>query len=390
MHLIFPEGVTQRSFLHLFWQQRPLFFPGAIPDYVCPVSPETLAGLSCEDHLESRIVLEQGESSWQLLQGPFSEQDFEELPHDHWTLLIQDMDKERPDISKLLDLFDFLPSWRLDDIMISYAADQGSVGPHTDEYDVFLFQAAGKRRWRINRHHRGKQRLRPDTELRILEEFHPDQEWLMEPGDLLYLPPGMPHWGIAEGESITFSIGFRSPGHQEMLLDWCHYLAEKIPDQQHYRDPVLEPDRCQAEICTDDIGVVSDILKKALTHGRSDITQWFGCLVTEPKEHLEIEAQHDQPEAMTNAGFLEDFRSQSILYRHPYARLAFAETEEHRILLFVNGRSLQIAIRHRHFVEAITAQHSLHFGYLSEWLEDQDCLSVLKELFCLGVFVFND
>ena len=187
-----------RSFLELHWQKRPLLVRGALPGIDPGLNAEELAGLACEDGVDSRLVLERdGRHPWDVRFGPFSRQDFASLPATHWTLLVQEVDRLLPGVAALLEHFRFVPNWRIDDVMVSYAAPGGSVGPHVDNYDVFLIQAAGHRKWSL-----GAGPLPdpapclPDLGLEILESFEPAASWELEPGDMLYLPPRLAHHGV--------------------------------------------------------------------------------------------------------------------------------------------------------------------------------------------------
>jgi 50S ribosomal protein L16 3-hydroxylase len=187
-------------------------------------------------------------SLWTLRNGPFAESDFATLPKTHWTLLVQDVDKWDADVAALLQPFDFLPSWRVDDVMISYAEDGGSVGAHVDQYDVFLLQGLGRRRWQISIDPEAPKTFRDDTELRLLREFAPTHEWVLEPGDMLYLPPGVPHHGVALGACMTYSIGMRAPSQAELLVDFAETLAESVLETSRLTDPDLLPSRGDGEI----------------------------------------------------------------------------------------------------------------------------------------------
>lgn len=184
--------ITVEEFLADYWQKKPLLVRQAIPDYRSPISADELAGLACQENVESRIVLEKDRlAPWSVLHGPFYESDFSTLPDTHWTLLVQECNQHVPELALLLDSFNFIPNWRVDDIMVSYAVEHGSVGPHTDQYDVFLLQAEGTRHWKINRSLDKDAAYLEDTELRILNNFESEQDWILEPGDMLYLPPGV-------------------------------------------------------------------------------------------------------------------------------------------------------------------------------------------------------
>lgn len=196
-------GLTAAEFLRDYWQRKPLLVRQAIPDFESPLSADELAGLSLEESVESRIVLEHGKTPWEMRRGPFQEEDYQHLPEQDWTLLVQAVDQFVPEVAQLLEQFRFLPSWRIDDVMISYAAPGGGVGPHFDNYDVFLLQGHGRRRWKVGQMCSSDSPLREHADLRILADFEQSDEWVLEPGDMLYLPPRLAHYGIAEDECMT-------------------------------------------------------------------------------------------------------------------------------------------------------------------------------------------
>ncbi len=291
---------TAEDFLQYYWQKQPLLVRDALPDYVSPVSPDELAGLSLESEVESRIVEENGaDGPWSVRHGPFEEEDYQGMPEKDWTLLVQGADLWVPEAKDLLKRFDFLPAWRLDDIMISYACEGGSVGPHFDQYDVFLLQVEGQRCWQVGEECGTGTPLLEGTELRIIEDFQPVQEWLLNPGDMLYLPPGVGHWGVAESECLTFSIGFRSPTLADMLGD----LAVEMITQghtEHYRDPKLTVDMASEEIHPAFI----DQAKKQLFDLLNDdelIEDWFARFMTAPK-YPELEEQTEEQRHATIRG----------------------------------------------------------------------------------------
>ena len=319
------------EFLRDYWQQKPLLIRNAFPGFESPISGEELAGMALEEAVESRIVLEHGEEGpWQLRSGPFTEEDFLSLPATHWTLLVQAVDQWLSEVAELKQYFRFLPDWRLDDVMISYAADQGSVGPHFDYYDVFLLQAEGKRLW-----HQGA-RVDQDTPrlegtpLNILREFEPQNSWLLEPGDMLYLPPQYSHWGIADGACTTISVGFRAPSARNILEDLAAELAHGLPEHLRYSDAGLQPACSPAEIDPAAVARLSAQLGQWLQQP-ANIAQWFGAVMTE--------AKYPDTVAM-DAGDAEDWREQlpagAELVLNPASRCAFCREPE---TLFVDGES---------------------------------------------------
>src|SRR6185437_9058703 len=235
-------GMPPARFLRDYWQKRPLLIRHAFPDFTPPLSPDDLAGLACMDGALARIVLHDAKRDrWTLRSGPFDDAAFAKLPKSRWTVLVQDVDKWDADTAALLAPFDFIPSCRIDDVMISYAVDGGGVGAHVDQYDVFLLQGMGQRRWSIDTRPNPPNAFREDVELKLLREFNPTHTWTLGPGDMLYLPPGVPHDGVAVGECMTFSIGMRAPSKAELLVVLAEQVATALPDSQRYADSGLRP-----------------------------------------------------------------------------------------------------------------------------------------------------
>jgi 50S ribosomal protein L16 3-hydroxylase len=220
-------GLSPAAFMKRHWQRKPLLVRGAIPGFASPITRLELFELAARDEVESRLVERHGES-WKLRRGPLARRSLPPVARPAWTLLVQGADLHHAAAHQMLQRFRFVPDARLDDLMISYATDGGGVGPHFDSYDVFLLQAHGRRRWRI-----GRERdlsLVEGLPVKILRNFQPEHEYLLEPGDMLYLPPGWAHDGIAEGECQTWSIGFRVPARGELAQDLLQRLADDAPD----------------------------------------------------------------------------------------------------------------------------------------------------------------
>ncbi|ACL72931.1 Cupin 4 family protein [Thioalkalivibrio sulfidiphilus HL-EbGr7] len=329
-------GLTARAFLRDYWQQKPLLVRQAIPGFESPLSPEELAGLACEEGVISRLVRERGETgSWALRTGPFDEDDFTTLPESHWTLLVSDMEKHLPELRAYLEPFRFIPDWRMDDLMVSYAAPEGSVGPHVDEYDVFLLQAQGRRRWQIARQAVSGDDFLPGVELRILRDFQPDQEWILEPGDMLYLPPRIPHHGVAVGPCMTWSVGFRAPAWRDLMAAWVDQRYEALAPQDRYADPGLEPQDNPGELSAAALARLIAGLRRAMAVDDAELARWLGTVLTEPKaellEHMQLPETLTRDEAL---GLLQDGVS---LERHGAARLAWM-SDHGGLRLFVNGQ----------------------------------------------------
>jgi len=235
------------EFLQNYWQKKPLLIRQALPAFEPGLDIDDIAGLACDEMAESRLVSgSYPEHDWELAYGPFDEKTLRKLPDRDWTLLVQDVEKHYPPLLDLLDRFDFLPRWRIDDLMVSVAAPGGSVGPHTDQYDVFLIQAEGRRRWQIASVF--EPALLAGTDLNVLESFEPEQEWVLEPGDMLYLPPGIAHHGVALDTGMTWSVGMRAPSAADLLQGLGEWLADHRAEGERYADPGLEPPVHTAEL----------------------------------------------------------------------------------------------------------------------------------------------
>jgi 50S ribosomal protein L16 3-hydroxylase len=385
--LRFADGLTPERFLGELWQRRPLLLRAGLPDFRSPLSPEELAGLACEPGVESRLVIEHGARPWEVRHGPFEESDFAALPQTHWTLLVQDMDKLVPEVAALLDAFAFIPEWRLDDIMISYAEDQGSVGPHTDEYDVFLVQAQGRRRWRIDPGSAPDSTCLPGLDLPILERFEAREQWVLEPGDVLYLPPGVPHWGIAEGPCMTWSVGMRAPDWRELATAWYDRLiAERLP-RSRYRDPDPRPPRHPGEIPKAVVEEVRRYLETALSGADAEtFAVWLGAYLTEPKENMEPEPR-DAP--LGPGACLRALEQLGRILRGP-SRLLFTQTPGGEVLLFAAGETYRLPADRLGLADLLTGRRTLTLEQLRTWLDDPLCVDLLRNLYNRGHYELPD
>jgi len=278
MSPVFPDALTPTRFLQHYWQRRPLLARAALPQFRNMITRAGLFRLATRDDVRSRLVLRTGRT-WQLEHGPFARRALARLPDSGWTLLVQGVNEVLPRAAELLGAFDFLPHARVDDVMVSYAPPGGGVGPHFDSYDVFLLQGTGERRWRIS-----NQRdldLVASAPLKILKRFRPAQQWVLAPGDMLYLPPSVAHEGVAVTECLTYSIGFRAPTAREWAAGFLDHLQEGLQLTGAYRDPdpglATHPARIPAAMITQ----VSRMLEK-IRWTRSDVAHFIGRHLTEP------------------------------------------------------------------------------------------------------------
>ena len=371
------------QFMRRHWQRKPLLVRQAIPGFESPISADELAGLALEEEVESRLVLEHGAHPWELRRGPFAEDTFSQLPERDWTLLVQAVDQFVPEVAEVLKDFGFLPSWRIDDLMISFAAPGGSVGPHFDNYDVFLLQAEGQRRWKIGQMCDADSKLLQHADLRILADFEQTDEWVLEPGDMLYLPPRLAHYGIAEDDCMTYSVGFRAPSAAEVLTHFTDFLAQFLPDEERYSDagmaPISDPHQIQQEAL--------DRLKALLTEHMSDerlLLTWFGQFMTEPRYPELVSG----PE-IEEADFLAALEDGAVLVRNPSARLAWSEVDV-GLVLFASGQSRLLPAHLKELLRLICAADALHTDNLAPWLADEDGRTLVRELVQQGSLEFAD
>ncbi|WP_339801557.1 cupin domain-containing protein [uncultured Marinobacter sp.] len=328
-----PGGLAADVFLRDYWQKKPLVIRQAFVDFECAVSADELAGLACEESVESRLIVEQENGApWQLHNGPFTPEQLTSPPAGNWTLLVQGLDHWVPEIADILDHFRFVPNWRLDDIMASYAPPGGSVGPHYDQYDVFLLQAQGHRRWQFGgRCDAGSPRLE-GTPLRILSDWQAEETVVLAPGDMLYVPPGIGHHGIAEDECITLSVGFRAPTTDDLLTGFTDFLCSETPVDGHLPDLNPELPDNPGEIQPQVLEQLRSLIVDQIDNPRQ-LALWFGQFSTAPK-NADIVMPAEQP---MQADELKSWlASGAILRWNEGSRFAYTGLEQ-QTALFVDG-----------------------------------------------------
>ena len=320
--------MTADQFLAEYWQKKPLLVRGAIPGFTGLLSRDEMLDLACRDDVESRFVSQVG--GWTIDHGPFSRAALRRKPKP-WTALVQGLNMLLPNADALMREFAFIPYARLDDLMVSYATDGGGVGPHFDSYDVFLIQGIGKRRWRIG--NQKDQTLIDGLPIRILKDFRPVHDWVLEPGDMLYLPPEWAHDGVGIGECMTYSVGFRAAPAQDLAEQFLMFLQDRVNMTGRYRDPALARQKHPAEIGPAMIDQVAGMLAN-IAWNKDTVRDFLGSYLTEPKPHVFF----DPPEkpltgkrfaaALARKGIRLDARSQ----------LLFAGSR-----FYINGESVMVA-----------------------------------------------
>lgn len=377
------------DFLQNYWQKKPLLIRSALPNFTDPLSPEELAGLACEPDIESRIVIET-KGNWKLKTGPFNEQNFLDLPPDHWTLLVQAVNHFVPHVAELLNYFRFIPNWRVDDVMVSFASRGGSVGPHQDAYDVFLLQGLGKRQWQVGSLCNGQEKLQDNDDLQLLANFQALQQWTLQAGDILYLPPGYGHWGIStDDQCMTYSIGFRAPSHAQIWSSFCDFQIDQIDNNLRYCDPLLKRQHNPGEISETAIQQIQAILTEKV-QDKEQIKQWFGRFVTEAKyPSADSMACHDSICDRLDFNTIKaQLLEQGQLLRSADIRFAFTRTLTGGIL-FANSQAYECSKQTLPLIELIASGDNLSSKDVLKFLDHPESKQLLTTLFNNG-YIYCD
>ncbi len=287
--------LSPQSFLRNHWQKRPLLIRQAFPGFEGILDRDALLDLTTRAEVTSRLVIEHRIASsgarrrsqknrWERHDGPFASLDPSMLPANRWTVLVHGIESLVTGGWEILKEFSFIPAARVDDLMVSYATDGGSVGPHEDRYDVFLLQGPGRRRWQVSS--RGDHQFDERAAIKVLSRFEPEEEWLLEPGDMLYLPPGVAHLGVAEGPCFTYSIGFLAPSHVDLVQSFLGYLSATLPaeidPERLYEDPDLHFEKNRLAVSDAMVRQVASILN-VVRWDKQRVEDFLGCFLTRPK-----------------------------------------------------------------------------------------------------------
>jgi 50S ribosomal protein L16 3-hydroxylase len=371
------------NFLKEYWQQKPLLIRNAFAEWTNPLEPDELAGLACEPEVESRLVVG-AQGSWAVEHGPLAEARFAALGQEPSTLLVQAVDHHVPEVAALLTPFRFIPNWRIDDVMVSYATDGGGVGPHFDQYDVFLIQGHGQRRWRVGQMCDDNSALLPNDELRLLADFQATDEWLLEPGDILYVPPRIAHDGVAVGDDcMTYSIGFRAPSRHELITSFADDLVAEMEDDDRYADPGIATQANPGEISAAALAALHQMVTEKLAD-RNAFAKWFGEYTSAPK-YPEVDWTPEEP---AEAGDLRLWIANGEpLTRNPASRFSFVRAEGGAVILFVDGESFETAGDAATFAELLCAQDAMAVDV--SLTQSEPTMALLVQLYNQGSIAFD-
>jgi 50S ribosomal protein L16 3-hydroxylase len=378
-------NISKEQFLKEYWQKKPLLIRQAYPNFEPLIPADELAGMSLEEEIESRIIMENGpDSPWQLISGPFQEETFGSLPEDKWTLLIQGVDQWLPEAADLLQDFNFIPNWRIDDLMISFATDGGSVGPHYDQYDVFLLQAEGQREWRIGQMCSEHDAFLQETKLRLLAKFEETDRWILEPGDMLYLPPRLAHYGISQGNGQTYSIGFRAPSQSELMHSLVDQIDASSNEDQRYGDPELALQTHSGEINEAALQQVRDFMMQALADPVL-LSDAIGKLMTEAKYPQERDEEDEKSKRTYLVIDLKYDLQANDIQRELHSRFAFNKNGN-SISFYAGGKVYPITESSLNLAQYLTKQRKYEGRELKSLCENKDNETLLLNLWQDGHF----
>ena len=306
------------TFLQQHWQKKPLLQRAALPHFCSPIDAHDLAGLACEEIAESRLIQGSDQQSWQLQKGPLPESIFASLAEKDWTLLVQDVDKLLAEVDALWDIFDFIPVWRRDDIMVSYAAPGGSVGAHIDAYDVFLVQASGERLWQWESTPSNSPQ-QDHNGLKLVQDFNPDMQATLQPGDMLYLPPGYAHHGIAtsaQQDCVTFSFGLRAPAVEELLVEYAETQVAEKADSSRFANPDQSPTTPSHQLSHDEVESLRHYMMQQMATD-ADFPQWCAKFATAYRNPHTVAPP---PEPYDRNAIAQARAAGATFYRNPWSR----------------------------------------------------------------------
>jgi 50S ribosomal protein L16 3-hydroxylase len=371
--------LTPAEFLRDYWQKKPLLVRNAFPELAYRLSPEDLMELAQEESAESRIILEKGKTPWELRKGPFTAKQFKALPKTHWTLLVQAVDHYLPELADYLDHFSFTPNWRIDDIMMSFAPEGGSVGPHYDQYDVFLIQGIGNRRWQLGQVCDETTPRIEGTPLRIIKDIDVNFDEVLGPGDLLYVPPGLSHYGVAQNDCTTYSFGFRAPVLAHLLERVVDVALENAGTRQLFADISREATEHPGELTDKDIDALRTQLM-SLLDDKTALRNAVAPFLSEAK----YEDYEPQGEEFTVEEVREAFVAGALLRRDPASRCLYTVQDGKPDALFINGEKVEFPPSISDFVGLLADHRHLDAAVLANWPDNDEALLWLTEQLELG------
>ena len=362
------NALTHAEFLKEYWQKKPLLIKGGFTDFEDPIEPEELAGLAMEDDIESRLITNH-DDKWESYHGPF--EDFSLLTETNSTLLVQAVDHWHPVAAELLEPFRFIPNWRIDDLMISYSTPGGGVGPHLDQYDVFIIQGEGKRHWRVGMPDSSLREFAQNKSLLQVEQFNAIIDEVLEAGDILYIPPGCPHEGYAVENALNYSIGFRAPDTKDFLSNFADYLIDNELGKKRYSDETLTLRDSCGELSNDEVEKIQTLMLDAI-QDKEVIKRWLGNYLSQPKHDMDL-LPLGEP---ISSDELANYLSSHVINRAGGVR-TFYQLFEDSILLSINSETFSLPIN---MLDAAKLLTDLTYFEASKIIPSVTCLEFAEML----------
>ncbi|CAM4167783.1 cupin domain-containing protein [Pseudoalteromonas byunsanensis] len=382
MYKLSINSLTTAQFLSQYWQKQPLLIKSGFSNFVDPIEPEELAGLAMEESIESRLITNHN-NDWQAHHGPF--EDFTLLTPQNSTLLVQAVDHWHPEAAQLLTPFRFIPNWRIDDLMISYSTPGGGVGPHLDQYDVFIIQGQGKRHWRVGLPDRNLKQFAQNKSLLQVEPFEAIIDVILEPGDILYIPPGCPHEGYAVENALNYSVGFRAPDQKDLISDFADYLIDHELGSTRYSDPDLLTPTSIGQISDAEITNVRQLMQNALLDNDT-FRDWFGSMISQPKHDMDL-APLDEP--LSADKLLDYLQTGEVIMRAGGVRSIY-QILSNSILLSVNGQTHTLPLETLEGVKLLTDETEFTVSQLKDSLSCLEFMKTLTKLVNEGTYYLQE
>ncbi|TRX56916.1 cupin domain-containing protein [Thalassomonas sp. M1454] len=383
------KDLTNEQFLKHYWQKQPLLIKGAFKQFVDPIEADELAGLAMEDFIESRIV-SKSNTAWDVKHGPF--EDFSEFGESDWTLLVQAVNHWFKGVDDLIEPFRFIPNWRIDDVMVSFSTPGGGVGPHLDQYDVFIIQGSGKRRWRVGAPDASLEQLLPHEDLKQVSEFTSIIDEITEPGDLLYIPPNHPHDGIAIDNSINYSIGFLAPSSQELLSGLADYNLDNNLNAERIDDSLRQATDTPEQLSSVDLDLLTNTLKKSLSDP-DVISDFLGKYLTTVHHTLNLLI----PVEPLTIDFIKEILSDGEQLNPVLGLKCILHSSQHNSdsldnknnRLFVNGEVFEVANESILFAKLLASKQTLSINELKTHLNCLKNQQLLTNVINKGLWSFE-
>ncbi|MGB0898445.1 MAG: cupin domain-containing protein [Psychrobium sp.] len=379
MYSVNLNNLTRQQFLDEYWQKKPVLIRGALNDFEDPITPDELAGLAMEPSAESRLV-SQTDGKWSAEHGPFDS--YDHLGEENWSLLIQGVDHWDENVDALLKEFRFMPNWRIDDVMVSFATPGGGVGPHVDNYDVFIIQGSGKRHWQVGSNEALTEVVANEALLHV-EAFEPIIDAQLNPGDMLYIPPGFPHQGVAIEPSMSFSVGYRTIAKSHLFSGFADYLI----DNQLGKDMVVDPQRQATTtpglIDQDDISNLSTSLQDMLNDEQC-LTDFYGKHLSTAKHELAIEEDIEP----FSAEEILDILQEQPLNRLGGLRCLYFPQEWAKGWLYVDGEKHSVSPALHDAIALLADETVLSDAQLAPWLKNNEFKMLVTHFVNQGFWYF--